>query len=587
MNFRAVEARIRKSTFVESIPLLATSFVLFFFVCLLVSTVAADKVAESMSMGLMYSAFISIIPFALALKYCFRHVVEGRRHHYEALRLFGLTLKRIRRVLFLELLTVYFFFSIVSAVLVPVLMKPIFLVLYSGFGIDLPQGLPSPLLVAVISWCAIVCLSFVPFQQETRVLEDLSQGPTRIDPTPRNPRAAELLRYPLGIAACVVLLVGFVAMPQADPSSRWPFIFVYCVPFLVSAASVFVYAVVLYSAEYLSLKFGGWNPPILGVRYARSFIATTILRVSCIFILFPIIPFIANDSALYSAREELADNVKNVYVGSPQDEQTISTSTAQNICQDHAADCLGVLSWVPADQDSEELQPSTMEEGAVFALVEDRDGTVSSLVNDREVVETEPRSPFDQTWMRPWDKPFNSEADPSWGTGERQDEGYDVAIFSKQVELSDSQAMEVVGAQQWAENLPSTLLYGPNGTGTSEFIPLFAYVIVGGAVLIFGLALAQQGRLIRFTKTIWEQGVSVAEAHRNRKLANCLPSAFALALSLGAAALLSTYMDSYIAHKLVLHFPDVPFGLIFFLVVVVGLAAVGSNFVKGPRPAKN
>ena len=232
----------------------------------------------------------------------------------------------------------------------------------------------------------------------------------------------------------------------------------------MSAASVFVYAVVLYSAEYLSLKFGGWNPPILGVRYARSFIATTILRVSCIFILFPIIPFIANDSALYSAREELADNVKNVYVGSPQDEQTISTSTAQNICQDHAADCLGVLSWVPADQDSEELQPSTMEEGAVFALVEDRDGTVSSLVNDREVVETEPRSPFDQTWMRPWDKTFNAEADPSWGAGERQDEGYAVAIFSKQVELSDSQAMEVVGAQQWAENLPSTLLYGPNGT---------------------------------------------------------------------------------------------------------------------------
>ena len=587
MNFRAVEAKIRKSTFVESIPLLATSFVLFFFVCLLVSTVAADKVAESMSMGLMYSAIISTIPFALALKYCFRHVVEGRRHHYEALRLFGLTLKRIRRVLFLELLTVYFFFSIVSAVLVPVLMKPIFLVLYSGFGIDLPQGLPSPLLVAVISWCAIVCLSFVPFQQETRVLEDLSQGPTRIDPTPRNPRAAELLRYPLGIAAWVVLLVGFVAMPQADPSSSWPFIFVYCVPFLVSAASVFVYAVVLYSTEYLSLKFGGWNPPILGVRYARSFIATTILRVSCIFILFPIIPFIANDSALYSAREELADNVKNVYVGSPQDGQTISTSTAQNICQDHAADCLGVLSWVPADQDSEELQPSTMEEGAVFALVEDRDGTVSSLVNDREVVETEPRSPFDQTWMRPWDKTFNSEADPSWGTGERQDEGYAVAIFSKQVELSDSEEMEVVGAQQWAENLPSTLLYGPNGTGTSEFIPLFAYVIVGGAVLIFGLALAQQGRLIRFTKTIWEQGVSVAEAHRNRKLANCLPSAFALALSLGSAALLGTYMHSYIAHKLVLHFPAVPFGLILFLVVVVGLAAVGSNFVKGPRPAKN
>ncbi len=79
MNFRAVEARIRKSTFVESIPLLATSFVLFFFVCLLVSTVAADKVAESMSMGLMYSAFISIIPFALALKYCFRHVAGGGR----------------------------------------------------------------------------------------------------------------------------------------------------------------------------------------------------------------------------------------------------------------------------------------------------------------------------------------------------------------------------------------------------------------------------------------------------------------------------------------------------------------------------
>jgi len=189
--------------------------------------------------------------------------------------------------------------------------------------------------------------------------------------------------------------------------------------------------------------------------------------------------------------------------------------------------------------------------------------------------------------MRPWDKSFNAEADPTWGAGERKDEGYAVAIFSKQVELSDGQEIEVVGAQQWAENLPSTLLYGPNGTGTSEFIPLFAYVIVGGAVLIFGLALAQQGRLIRFTKTIWEQGVSLAEAHRNRKLANCLPSAFALALSLGSAALLGTYMHSYISHKLVLHFPAVPFGLILFLVVVVGLAAVGSNFVKGPQPAKN
>ena len=147
--------------------------------------------------------------------------------------------------------------------------------------------------------------------------------------------------------------------------------------------------------------------------------------------------------------------------------------------------------------------------------------------------------------------------------------------------------MEVVSAKQWAENLPSTLFYGPNGTGTSEFIPLFAYVIVGGAVLIFGQALAQQGRLIRFAKAIWEQGVSVGEAHRNRKLANCLPSAFAVALSLGAAGLLSTYMDSQIEHKLVLHFPCVPFGLILFLVVVVGAAAIGSNFVKSPQPAKN
>ena len=587
MNFRAVEAKIRKSTFVESIPLLATSFVLIFFVCLLVCTVAADKVAESMAMGLMYSALVSIIPFTLALKYSLRHVVEGRRHHYEALRLFGLASKRIRRALFLELLIVYFFFSVVSAVLVPVLMKPIFLVLYSGFGIDLPQGLPSPLLVAVISWCAIAFLSFVPFQQETRVLEDLSQGPARIDPNPRNPRAAELLRYPLGIAASVVLLVGFVAMPQADPSSRWPMIFVYCIPFLVSAASVFFYAVVLYFAEYLSLKIRGWDPPILGVRYARSFIAATTLRVSCVFILFPIILFIVNDSALYSAREELADNVRDVYVGAPQDGQTFGTSAAKNFCQNHAADCLGVLSWVPAVQDSGELQPSTMEDGAVFALVEDRNGAVGSLVKDQGVVETDPRSPFDQTWMRPWDKSFNAEADPTWGAGERKDEGYAVAIFSKQVELSDSQEMEVVGAQQWAENLPSTLLYGPNGTGTSEFIPLFAYVIVGGAVLIFGLALAQQGRLIRFTKTIWEQGVSLAEAHRNRKLANCLPSAFALALSLGSAALLGTYMHSYISHKLVLHFPAVPFGLMLFLVVVVSLAAVGSNFVKGPQPAKN
>ena len=80
MNFRAVEAKIRKSTFVESIPLLATSFVLIFFVSLLVCTVAADKVAESMAMGLMYSALVSIIPFTLALKYSLRHVVEGRRY---------------------------------------------------------------------------------------------------------------------------------------------------------------------------------------------------------------------------------------------------------------------------------------------------------------------------------------------------------------------------------------------------------------------------------------------------------------------------------------------------------------------------
>lgn len=583
MNFRTVESRIRRSTFIESIPLLATSFVLIFFVSLLVSTVAADEVAESMSMGLMYSAIISTVPFAVALKYCIRHVVEGRRHHYEALRLFGLPLKRIRRALFLELTVVYAFSAVISAILVPVLMKPIFLVLYSGFGIEFPQGLPSPFLVAPISWCIIILLSFIPFRQETKALEDLSRGPTRRDSIPSNPRAAEFLRYPLGITACAVLLGGFVAMPHAMPTSRWPLIFVYCVPLLVSAASVFIYAVTLYIVEYFALKFRGWNPPILGVRYARSFIANTVLRVSCIFVMLPIILFITNDSALFSARQALADNVKDVYVGAPKAGQTGNTADAESICQTHAEDCLGVLSWVPAVEDSKELQPSSMEKGAVFALVGDRDETVNALVNDQEVAEKQPRSPFDQTWMRPWDKTFNSEQDSEWGRTEKEAGTYAVAVFSKEIELSDAQVMEVVSAKQWAENLPSTLFYGPNGTGTSEFIPLFAYVIVGGAVLIFGQALAQQGRLIRFAKAIWEQGVSVGEAHRNRKLANCLPSAFAVALSLGAAGLLSTYMDSQIEHKLVLHFPSVPFGLILFLVVVVGAAAIGSNFVKSPQ----
>ena len=348
MNFRAVVSRIRKDTFAESIPLLTTALVLMFFVSLLISTLAAEEVAESMSMGLMYSAIISTVPFALALKYCIRHVVEGRRHHYEALRLFGLSLKRIRRELFLELLTAYACFAIISAFLVPVLMKPIFLFLYSGFGVELPKGLPSPLLIAPISWCILTVLSFVPFQQETKVLENLSRGPTSRDSIPRSPRAAQLLRYPLGIVAFVVLLGGLGLIPQATPASRWPLIFVYCVPFLVSAASVFIYAVVLYLVEFFALKLRRWSPLLLGVRYTRSFIATTVLRVSCIFVMFPIILFIANDSALFSAREALADNAKDVYVAAPEEGDTSNSVNVENACRTHSEDCLGVLSWVPA-----------------------------------------------------------------------------------------------------------------------------------------------------------------------------------------------------------------------------------------------
>ncbi|MDK4329741.1 ABC transporter permease [Corynebacterium accolens] len=587
MNFRAVVSRIRKDTFAESIPLLTTALVLMFFVSLLISTLAAEEVAESMSMGLMYSAIISTVPFALALKYCIRHVVEGRRHHYEALRLFGLSLKRIRRELFLELLTAYACFAIISAFLVPVLMKPIFLFLYSGFGVELPKGLPSPLLIAPISWCILTVLSFVPFQQETKVLENLSRGPTSRDSIPRSPRAAQLLRYPLGIVAFVVLLGGLGLIPQATPASRWPLIFVYCVPFLVSAASVFIYAVVLYLVEFFALKLRSWSPLLLGVRYTRSFIATTVLRVSCIFVMFPIILFIANDSALFSAREALADNAKDVYVAAPEEGDTSNSVNVENACRTHSEDCLGVLSWVPAAEGPNGLQPSTPEEGAVFALVEDQEGTVGSLVRNPTVTEREPRSPFDQTWMRPWDQTFNSREDPAWERAEEEGAAYSVAVFSKEVELRDFEALHVIGANQWAENLPSTLFYGPNGTGTSEFIPLFAYVIVGGAVLIFGLALAQQGRLIRFVTIAWQQGVSAAEAHRNRILANCLPSAFAVVLSLGSAGLLSLYMNYNIAQKLVLHFPAVPIGLIFFLVVVVGLASIGGNFVKGPQGTKS
>ncbi|WP_238802226.1 MULTISPECIES: ABC transporter permease [Corynebacterium] len=581
MNYRSLASKIRKDTTVESVPFLSTCFILTFFIALLISTVGAKEVTESLSMGLMYSAVVSLVPFSLALKYCIRHVIMGRRAHYRALRLFGFPLSKIRYALVRETVVVIACFSLVNAFLVPMGIQPLFSLIYSGVSITLPSGFPSPFFVAFVTWLATSMLAIFPLWQETGSLAELREKRVDGSAGPSRPQASELFHYPLGIIACVIGITIFFLIPHAAPDSRWPLLFIYGIPFLVSAASVIIYALILYSIERISLRRRGWAPFVLAIRLLRSFIPTTVLRMACIFVLLPIILFITNDSALFSARQALADNVDNVFVAAPASEGTDGLAEVRKACREHSKDCLGVLNWVPAIEDAGQFKPSSLEEGAVYTLVEDRDGAIDSLVKNKDVVGQAPRSPFDQTWMRPWDQTFNSQSNPAW----QSDEGgtYSVAIFSTPPDIGVTEGVSVVSAKQWAEKLPEQLLYGPNGTGTSEFIPLFTYVIVGVAVLIFGLALAQQGRLIRYARTIWEQGVPATEAYRMRKLANCVPSAFAVLLSLGSAWFLSTYMDSLIAHRLVVHFPSLPFGLILFLVVVIGLAAMGSNFVKSPK----
>ena len=581
MNYRSLASKIRRDTIVESVPFLSTCFVLTFFIGILISTVGAKEVTESLSMGLMYSAVVSLVPFSLALKYCIRHVIMGRRAHYRALRLFGFPLSKIRYGLVCEAVVVIACFSLVNAFLVPMVIQPLFSCIYSGVRITSPSGFPSPFLVAFLTCLVTTLLSIFPLRQETSSLAELREKPVGVDAEPSSPQASELFHYPLGIVACVLGVAIFLLIPQAPPGSRWPLLFIYATPFLVSAASVFIYALILYVIERFLLRRRGWTSFVLAIRLLRSFIPATVLRMVCIFVLLPVILFVSNDSALFSARQALADNVEDVFVAAPVGEGTDGVAEVRKACRDYSQDCLGVLRWAPAIEDSGQLEPSSLEEGAVYTLVEDRDGTIDSLLKDKGVVGQEPRSPFDQTWMRPWDQTFNSQSEPAWQSDE--EDTYSVAVFSNPPDLGVTENISIASANQWAEKLPEQLLYGPNGTGTSEFIPLFAYVIVGVAVLIFGLALAQQGRLIRDARTIWEQGVPVTEAYRTRKLANCVPSAFAVLLSLGVAGFLSTYMDSQIAHRLVIHFPSLPLGLILFLVAVIGLAAISSNFVQSPK----
>lgn len=177
-----------------------------------------------------------------------------------------------------------------------------------------------------------------------------------------------------------------------------------------------------------------------------------------------------------------------------------SEAQATATCRDLRDGCAGVLEFVI---NSEPVDGSTADTRTRFELIGSR--STAERVVAADAVDGRNLGAGFLAW--PWEK--HRETRPGGASS-----------YGAWTVLEESNNVASISASEALKNLPAQMLYGPRGTGSREFVPLFSYTLFAGLLFLFVTSIVEMVRARTALGPLTSVGMN--PVHRDRAAAAAL-----------------------------------------------------------------
>lgn len=568
---RTVFKRIRENNKYALYPFFLAQLVFGLLVGAIVAVLFSSDASSEMTNGMTFSAGVSIVPFFLGLLMTVKHSVVCRSRDFHSLTSMGVSRARILYSVRFEVLLGALFAGIAGGLLGRYVLLVMVSTLYGRLGGEMPTSLPSPVVTIPVTF--LVALIFGLLGTRRAVFLGLKNRKSVSRLSSRSPIKSLSLFVWVSVAVTIAICICIVALPSSFGLVSAS---IYILPFTLAASCPLVLVLWATLLTAFGRKLTGWSPWTISAREVRVSSGNLVFGVMILFICLPLSLFASNSAAIDAARYSAANQVKDVSILTSSDGGVLRPESADQICDQLASDCQGVVSWSYAKKISskgEAFAPSDVEGGTDYALTGTSAALDSVLSGEKSGTV---QSAFSQEWMVPW-----GYVEAVGAGGRFADSRLGSVVVLKNPDspwLSEGTSSDVksVSFKEFMHIIPERFFYGPGGTGTSEFIPLFASIILGGSILVFALLIGRQALYVPTLRSLTYLGMNASRRKLVRVLANVHLASGALVTSLGFYFIVYSIMLSS-AGKFRIGFPQLPIGLVIYLIAIVLASTILSS----------
>ena len=569
---RTVFKRIRANNKYALYPFLLTQAVFGLLVGAIVAVLFSSGASSDMTNGMVFSAGVSIVPFFLGLLMTIKHSVVCRAKEFRSLMTMGVSKQRIIRSIRFEIILGSLLAGLVGGLFGRYALLMMVKTLYGRLGGEMPEKLPSPVMAVPIIFLIVFLLGLLSSRKAVLVGLKKEKPAKRKDG--RSPFKGLSVFVWISLTLTIFLSISIVAVP---PSFGLVAASIYVLPFTLASSSPFLLALWATLSIAVGKKLTGWSPWTISAREVLASSGNLVFGVMILFICLPLSLFASNSAAIHAARASAANQVNDVKILAGSDGALLEPKTADQLCKQLDDDCIGVTSWSYAKKSSSGehvYTPSGLDEGTDYVLTGENN-TLEAVLSGEKPGTVE--SAFSQEWMVPWAHVESTDETDQFAHSRMGSVVVlSVSAISRANEINAGNVRSV-SFKELMNHLPERIFYGPGGTGTSEFVPLFASVILGGSVLVFALLVGRQVLYLPTLRSLAYLGVSPNRIKSVRMLAN---------IHLASGALIACLVFYFITYSIMLSssghfrlgFPNLSVGLVVYLVAIVFMSTLLSSF---------
>lgn len=546
------------SRFPDSLPIWFEVAVVGILAGVLINTLFMESGSDMLKQGIPYVGMFALLPVIYGFR-VLRNLEKAERADWlEAAQLVGIPRTWIRTLDCWEIVA-QAVVGAISALLFSVLCLKLFLAtIFAQVASGEEGGFPNQFVVA-----SIVFLFLIAF-----LLLSLGGNPRRSDTTQIEVSTCTVPEAIVSIVALVVCIA--VLFPRVSHAIGtkvgWLGVGIFAAFFFIVLATVLYKFIVSRPIR----SFSTLGHARLAIRNA-NFLASPAsiamaLTIFCLPFTFFGIALGSMDSSRYSAPVPNSTNA----VALDRNGHFLSEEAAKSLCDSNSHDCVGLaqLSYVAAHTDDNGNY--TSDTWYLNLPQEEIDKGIQPGTYREDSV-------FHQSFDRPWD---GISADPlpdsmGWSP-----------IFHTPSNTVNVPGLRLVPLNELTYHLSRDYMFGPTGTGFSEFIPLFSFLMISGFLIIFSHSF-----VTRKSRRTIEEAHKLLGASDSWLWAQRLASASLLIIFVGVASLIfSVLVKTMAVSEAIQIFSLQGFGVeppVFFLLWgFFSVCALAASFLTGELPWK-